>query len=171
MPAERRTFDDALEPFIYWDSSFAIAHVLDTEFYYAPCLAFGQRLDAEGIISTSSEFVHNELAFRVLRGELVLEARRTEQHWQEVARRRPDIILATMPQIEANRVELNHLTISLPINVAVQTRAFDLMRQFALLPTDAYHVAVALESGVSAFATLDEDFLRVEGIIVYTCLP
>ncbi len=81
MPAERRTFHDALEEFVYWDSSFAIA------------------------------------AF------------------------------------------------------AVQARAFDLMRQHALLPTDACHIAVALEAGINAFATLDEDFLRVDGIIVYTCLP
>jgi predicted nucleic acid-binding protein len=40
-----------------------------------------------------------------------------------------------------------------------------------LLPTDAYHIAVGLESGVKAFATLDPDFLRVDEIIVYTCLP
>ncbi len=100
MPAERRTFHDALEEFVYWDSSFAIAH-----------------------------------------------------------------------KVEANRVELNRLTILLPITPAVQARAFALMRQHALLPTDAYHIAVALEAGVHAFATLDEDFLRVDGIIVYTCLP
>lgn len=31
-----------------------------------------------------------------------------------------------------------------------------------------YRLAAALESGVNAFVTLDEDFLRVEGIIVYT---
>lgn len=76
-----------------------------------------------------------------------------------------------MPQVETNRVELNRLTIPLSITPAVQARAFDLMRQHALLPTDAYHIAVALEADVNAFVTLDEDFLRVDGIIVYTCLP
>jgi len=45
------------------------------------------------------------------------------------------------------------------------------MRDFHLLPTDAYHIAVALDAGVNTFASLDEHFLRVDDIIVYTCLP
>ena len=44
------------------------------------------------------------------------------------------------------------------------------MRRYPLLPTDAYHIATALESDVAAFATLDTDFLQVDGIIVYTCI-
>jgi predicted nucleic acid-binding protein len=39
------------------------------------------------------------------------------------------------------------------------------------LPTDAYHIAIALEAGVNAFVTLDMDFLRVDGLVVYTCVP
>jgi predicted nucleic acid-binding protein len=42
------------------------------------------------------------------------------------------------------------------------------MHRYSLLPTDAYHIATALGHGVHAFASLDEDFLRVDGIIVYT---
>ncbi|MBM3238319.1 type II toxin-antitoxin system VapC family toxin [Candidatus Poribacteria bacterium] len=34
----------------------------------------------------------------------------------------------------------------------------------------AFHIATALAHGVTTFATLDEDFLRVDGITVYTCL-
>jgi predicted nucleic acid-binding protein len=44
------------------------------------------------------------------------------------------------------------------------------MRHYNLLPTDAYHVAVAVDAGVNAFASLDEDLLAVDGIAVYTCL-
>jgi predicted nucleic acid-binding protein len=44
------------------------------------------------------------------------------------------------------------------------------MRHYPLLPTDAYHIATALESGVAAFATMDTDFIQVDGIIVYTCI-
>jgi predicted nucleic acid-binding protein len=54
--------------------------------------------------------------------------------------------------------------------------ALQLMRDFALLPTDAYHIAttliaIALDAGVTCFATLDRDFLAVDGITVYTCVP
>ncbi|MBM3238321.1 PIN domain-containing protein [Candidatus Poribacteria bacterium] len=36
---------------------------------------------------------------------------------------------------------------------------------------DAFHIATALSRGVTTFATLDENFLKVDGITVYTCLP
>jgi predicted nucleic acid-binding protein len=45
------------------------------------------------------------------------------------------------------------------------------MQSYSILPTDAFHIATALSHGVTTFATLDEDFLRVDGITVYTCLP
>jgi hypothetical protein len=31
-------------------------------------------------------------------------------------------------------------------------------------------VGLSIDAGVNAFATLDEDFLQVDGIIVYTCV-
>lgn len=45
------------------------------------------------------------------------------------------------------------------------------MKDYALLPTDAYHIAIALDTDVNAFVSLNEDPLRVDDIIVYTCLP
>ncbi len=170
MPAECRTFQDALEEVIYWDVSFALAYFDDSEAYHAECLAFAQRLDAEEALSVSSDFVHNELAFIVIRDALLAEGRRTGQFWRNVHRQRPDIVLATMPQVDAYRVELNRLALRLSIPDTVHERAFDLMRTYALLPTDAYHLAIALDAGVNAFVTLDEDFLRVDGAVVFTCL-
>jgi len=51
MPAERRSFHDPLESILYWDTSFAIAHFLDTEDYHAECVDFRRRLEAEEILS------------------------------------------------------------------------------------------------------------------------
>jgi len=65
---------------------------------------------------------------------------------------------------------LERTTLKLPISDAVMTRAFQLMEDFHLLPTDAFHIATALEANVTDFVTLDRDFLAVDGIIVYTCL-
>jgi predicted nucleic acid-binding protein len=62
------------------------------------------------------------------------------------------------------------VTINLPTREGVKERAFQLMRDFAFLPTDAYHLAIALDAGINVFASFDEDFLRMDGIIVYTCL-
>jgi predicted nucleic acid-binding protein len=155
MPAERRSFQDALEEVIYWDSSFAIAALIDTHPYHAECLDFRQRLEREGILSVGSDFVHNELAFHVLRDALAAEGQRTGQSWRTVHRQRPDVFLATMPQVDTYRADLNRMTLKLPLTDAVGARAFQLMRDFALLPTDAYHIAVALEAGVTAFTTLE----------------
>ncbi len=171
MPAERRTFLDPLESFIYWDASFAIGYFDDTHRFHAECLDFRNRMDREGTISVSSVFTRNELAFHMIRSALDDEARRTGQRWQDVRQQRPDIVTATMPKVLANRAELNRLTLPLALTDAAEDRAFDLMRDYALLPTDAYHIAIALNEGVTALATLDADFLRVDGIIVYTCLP
>jgi predicted nucleic acid-binding protein len=171
MPAQRRGFYDPLESLLYWDSSFAIAHFDDRHDYHAECVDFRRRLEGESILSVSSDFVHNELAFHTIKAALVAEARRTGQYWRDVHRQRPDLVLATLPLVQANRADLNRMTLLLPVPDTVQDRAFQLMEAYALLPTDAYHVAIALDAGVNACVSLDEDLLRVDGLIVYTCLP
>jgi len=42
-----------------------------------------------------------------------------------------------------------------------------LMKRFNLLPTDAFHIAIAQTFGIKAIVSLDPDFTRVDGIIVY----
>ncbi|MBM3238083.1 PIN domain-containing protein [Candidatus Poribacteria bacterium] len=171
MPAVRRDFSSSLEDFIYWDASFAIAAVIDTELYYSECSAFARRLRVESIISSSSDFTHNELAFYILKSAYVTEARIRGIRWTHLQRQRPGIVTATMPVVLARKAELESMTLHLPVTETVKDRAFELMLRYALFPTNAYHVAVALEHGVNAFATLDEDLLRMNGIFVYTCLP
>jgi predicted nucleic acid-binding protein len=41
------------------------------------------------------------------------------------------------------------------------------MERFNLLPTDAFHIAIAQSFGIKAIVSLDPDFTRVGGIIVY----
>lgn len=171
MAAEKRSFTDPLEPLIYWDASFAIAFIVFSEAYHDECIAFEARMRAEGSDPVASDFVYNELAFVIIRNALLEEARRTRQHWMEVKSARPDLVLTAIPQVDAAKGELDRLTVYLPTTESVKERAFDLMRQYPLLPTNAYHLACSLEAGVNAFASLDEDLLLVDGIIVYTCVP
>jgi predicted nucleic acid-binding protein len=63
------------------------------------------------------------------------------------------------------------MTLWVPSNEEVKDKALQLMQSHSILPTDAFHIATAISHGVTAFATLDEDFLRVDGITVYICLP
>jgi predicted nucleic acid-binding protein len=172
MPAEKRSFEDALEPIVYWDASFTIAVFVVTDLFHKECVAFKQRiLDEESTLSAVSDFVYHELAFYLVRNELTAEARQRGQHWRDVKRQDPSIVRMAMLEVELKKMEMDRLTLNLPVLEGVKEHAFQLMRDYALLPTDAYHIAIALDAGVNAFATVDADFLNVDGIIVYTCLP
>jgi len=167
--AERRNFHDALEPIVYLNSSFVIAHCDRGDPFHLECRDFFDRLQAEGVICVVSDFVYNEVAFYILRQALMREARRTGQRWEDVLRVAPHVFQEAMNRVETVRADLERRTIALPITENVRDLAFTLMRQYNLLPTDAYHIAVALDAGVSAFVSLDEDLLAVDGIAVYTC--
>jgi len=165
--AERRNFHDALEPIVYLNSSFVIAHCDRGDPFNLECHDFFDRLQAEGVICIVSDFVYNEVAFYILRQALMREARRTGQRWEDVLRVAPHVFQEAMNRVEIVRADLEQRTLALPVTETARDLAFTLMRQYNLLPTDAYHVAVALDAGVSAFVSLDEDLLAVDGIVVY----
>ena len=86
-------------------------------------------------------------------------------------RNRLDVIPAAVFDVEAKQTELDRMTLKISFSETITKKARQLMRDYSLLPTDAYHIAIALAVDVNAFVCLDKDFLRVDGIIVYTCLP
>ena len=170
MTAIRRSFLD-LEPIIYRDASYAIAYYVDTEPYHEECVDFRNRLEAEGILSIAGDFVYDELAFFLVRKSLEAESRISGQYWRNVMRTQPNFVSTIMPDVLIKTNELNDMTLWIPTNAEVKDKAFELMQNYSILPTDAFHIATALSYGVTAFATLDKDFLKVDGITVYTCLP
>jgi predicted nucleic acid-binding protein len=168
MPAERRNFNDRLSPIIYWDATFSIAFTDKTHGAHDDCRAFALRLEAEGSLSVASDFTYNELAFFAIRRRLAAEGRRHGLHWAELYKAQPDALQLAVPDMDAAIAALDAATLHLATPTSVRDSALQLIREFNLLPTDAYHIAVALEADVNTFVTLDEDFLRVDGIIVYT---
>jgi predicted nucleic acid-binding protein len=72
--AERRNFLDALEPFIYLNSSFVIALRAIHDPFHHECRLFFDRLQAEGTVCVVSDFVYNKVAFYILRRTLIQEA-------------------------------------------------------------------------------------------------
>jgi predicted nucleic acid-binding protein len=168
--SEKRNFRDALEPVIYWNTSFVIAQWDTNDPFHRECLAFARRMQREGVVCVVSVFTYNELAFHILHRALLQEARRTGAWWRDVLRNSPHIFQTAMDEVDIVRTHLERQTILLPVTEAAHNLAFTLMRHYNLLPTDAYHVAVAVDAGVNAFASLDEDLLAVDGIIVYAPL-
>lgn len=168
MSVQTRTFSDPLETIIYWDASFAIGLTLQQDPRHDECSDFQLRMEAEESLAVVSDFVYDEMSFIIIRRRLAEEGKKSGLHWAEAFKTQPDLVHLALPQLDAAVSDLGAATLQLPIPLTVRTRAFQLVRDCNLLPTDAYHIAVALEAGVNAFVTLDEDFLRVDGIIVYT---
>jgi predicted nucleic acid-binding protein len=171
MSAERRSFMAPIEPILYWDTTYAITILDETEAYHSDCANFYEQLDTKSVLSVASDLVYNELAFHRIKAALTIEGIHTNQHWLDVKRNLPDFIATIMPDVESKKAELDCMVLKLAIGDTVTELAFQLMQDYSLLPTDAYHIAVALDAGVNCFVTLDRDFLRVDDIIVYTCLP
>ncbi|MFN4180856.1 MAG: type II toxin-antitoxin system VapC family toxin [Armatimonadota bacterium] len=155
---------------VYLNSSFAIALRARHDPFHHECNAFFNRLQIEGVICVISDFVYNEVAFYILRRFLMREAIRTGQKWEDILQTVPQVFQTAMNEVESVKAELDRSTVYLPTSESAKDLAFTLMRRYNLLPTDAYHVAVALDAGVNAFVSLDEDLLNVDGIVVYTCL-
>lgn len=171
MPAKRRSFYGRLEPVIYWDATYAIAALDETDDYHLECNNFYHRLEGESVLSVMSDFGYNELAFHLIKAHLITEGERTGQHWLDVKRHNPTFIATVMPDVEAKKAELERVTLKISISDTVMEQAFRLMRAYSLLPTDAFHIAIAIDAGIHSFASLDADFLRVDDIVVYTCVP
>ncbi|MBI3922297.1 MAG: type II toxin-antitoxin system VapC family toxin [Armatimonadetes bacterium] len=171
MAVERRTFDAPRPGLVYWDTSFVVASISEDEPFHEQCLAFRQRMEREGVLPVVSDFVFDELAFWTSKGALVAEAQLARVRWQDLRRQRPHVVRTAIARAAVYRAQIETEALKLVIPETVTDRAFQLMQDHALLPTDAYHVATALESGVNAFVTLDQGFLDMDGIIVYTCLP
>ena len=86
-------------------------------------------------------------------------------------RAHPNFISKIMPGIEAKKNELNNMTLWISNDEQVKEKAFQLMQTHSIMSADAFHITTALSHGITAFATLDKDFLKIDGITVYTCLP
>jgi predicted nucleic acid-binding protein len=168
MAAEQRNFTDSLESVLYWDCSFVTAFFDPAETWHTACVDFAGEQKRQGIIPVVSDFVFDEFAFLLIRDELRKIGLPAGQFWRDVHKTQPDAVSRIMPGIQPQIDRLEALTINLTLPESVRPRAFQLMHQYSLLPTDAYHVATALDHGINAFASLDDDFLRVDGIIVYT---
>jgi predicted nucleic acid-binding protein len=172
VSANKLNFDAELPEIIYWDTSFVHVCLIgeSTEPYYTECQDFRARLKSEGVLSVVSDFVYDEIAFIWIKRELVKTVQSLGLHWLNVKDQQTNLISQAMQNFKMRKVDLEALTLKLPIVDEVTDFAFDLMERFYILPTDAYHIATALLSEVTAFVTLDEDFLRVDGIEIYTVL-
>lgn len=184
MAATHRTFNHPdLAELLYCDTSYLAGMYLPTsrtyQRFHPECEAFQQRLYAEpDVLCVTSDWALNEVIHLIQQQQLSYDCRRynalhgTALTPEAFRRQNPAVLAHSYQEIVRIRadIEIGCLMIAIP-DSDLTDAALDLIRDFHFRPTDAYHIATALMYDITTFVSIDRDFLRVDGITVYTCLP
>jgi predicted nucleic acid-binding protein len=189
MPATTRRFSDPLGGILYLDTSVLMCKVeLDTNGGSpAQAIAFLEKIREmarrEEVALVCTDLVVNEMCFQIVRQKLAPEItllqqefKTNEKWWVALYRQHPEVLARCQPEIDRfyeflqaypllvlSARDLEGALAAQAPHLAVR----ELMRQFYLLPTDAYHVVYSRLAGADAIATMDPDFSRVDGLTVY----
>ena len=183
MAAIHRMFNyPDLVGLLYCDTSYLVGMYLpDSRTYqrfHPECAAFQQRIYAEpDVLCVTSDWALNEVIYLIQREQLAHDCQQfnalhgTRLNPEEFRRRNPAVLAHSYQEIVRIRadIEIGCLMIAIP-DTNLANAALDLIRDFYLHPTDAYHIATAQAYDITNFVSIDRDFLRVDGITVYTCL-
>ncbi len=152
----------------------------------------GNRIAAEKLLCYVSDLVLDEFLFHIVVSHYERELSNYPQEkatyeakypnrtfgWYQLYADHPELLGDCLPELDrfySNIILLGILLIQpfdLPRYVIppLTISAKEIMVDFCLLPTDAFHIATAKALGVEAIVALDEHFHNVDGIVVYTCL-
>ncbi|MGD9890259.1 MAG: type II toxin-antitoxin system VapC family toxin [Dehalococcoidia bacterium] len=174
MPANERSFSDSLPDLLYLDTDIAIAYLIDTEPHHDRCRHFIRRIaqDSRITLLTSSltwlEYT-NVVMKAGFRGRLPagLQQRFQLSRWQERTVRR-QYLQSQLAAFEGLFDQFSWYEISL--TTAVRVDGLRLVSTFNLRPYDAVHVASARTLECMDFASFDEAFRRVDGLILWNDL-
>jgi predicted nucleic acid-binding protein len=195
MAAIHRTFNHPdLTGLFYCDTSYLAGMYSPAsrtyQRFHPECEAFQQRLyAAPDVLSVTSDWALNEVFHLIQQEQLARDCKQfnalhgTALTPETFRRQNPTVLAHSWNEIVRIRshIERGCELVAIP-NTRLTAVALNLIHDFHLRPTDAYHIATAAVHEVTAerseqaynimnFVSLDRDFLRVDGITVYTCLP
>jgi predicted nucleic acid-binding protein len=184
MAATHRTFNHPdLTGLFYCDTSYLAGVYLPSsrtyQLFHSECDAFQRRLFNElDVLCVTSDWALNEVAYLVQQEQLASDCQQFNAlHGmfltpEAFRRQNPAVLAHSWDEIVRIRADIEDdcEIVAIP-NIGLTEAAFNLIRDFHLRPTDAYHIATAQAYDITNFVSIDRDFLRVDGITVYTCLP
>lgn len=181
MPAIHRDFNHPCLPeFIYWDTSYIsglyLAFLPNYKRYNSLCQSFANRVFSLDVIPVTSDWGLNEAVHLIIQNRLYKETdnynlkHNASLSVSQFKLRNPQVIREFLDDINSMRGMIEAVCEILPTDSTVASLAFNIINNYYLRPTDAYHIAVAQSYGIASFAAIDRDFLRVDGIEVFTCL-
>jgi predicted nucleic acid-binding protein len=184
MAAIHRTFNHPdLTGLFYCDTSHLAGMYLPSsrtyQRFHPECETFQQRLyAAPDVLCVTSDWALNEIIHLIQQEQLARDCQQynashgTALTPEAFRRQNPAVLTHSWNEIVriCAHIERACEIAAIP-NTGLTNVALNLIRNFHLRPTDAYHIATAQAYNITNFVSIDRDFLRVDGITVYTCLP
>jgi predicted nucleic acid-binding protein len=131
------------------------------------CRTLLKRCEEHVVAGVTSVVVMAEVCHRLMAMEAVDRGLMPRAAVGRRLRARPDVVR----QLTASREYLKRIPLMgigvLPLDVGLSMRAAEVRAKTGLLTNDSILVATMRDAGVTAMATADHDFDRVEGITVY----
>ncbi|MBI1927652.1 type II toxin-antitoxin system VapC family toxin [Candidatus Poribacteria bacterium] len=183
MAAIHRTFNHPdLTGLFYCDTSYLVGMYLPTsqtyQRFHPDCAAFQQRLyAAPNVLGVTSDWALNEMIYLIQQEHLSRDCQQynalhgTSLTVETFRRQNPAMLAHSWNEIVLIRAHIERACeiVAIP-STGLTNAALNLIHDFHLRPTDAYHIATAQAYDITNFVSLDRDFLRVDGITLYTCL-
>jgi len=149
---------------VFVDSSVLLCHFFRKS---DQCRRFLRRCEARDCFAITSVVVLLEVTHRLMAAEAVAAGLVPRGQVVRSLQERPDVV-RQLRVSDAQAAEIATFGIEiLPADLGLCLRAAEFRERFGLLTNDSIVVATMRDAGVTAIATADRDFERVEGIEVF----
>ncbi len=165
------SFQEPVPSKIYWDAGFIFSFTAKDSKYHQDCANFLKLLEKGEVTCVVSTLALDESWFIILQAKI--EEDFAPKNFWHVFNKDKEVIRAYIPDLE--RLTLNVYRQPYVEIIGIEPEwsfsVLENMSSFCFLPRDSYHLQAMYANRIENLATLDEDFLVVPNINIYTCNP
>ncbi len=149
---------------VFLDANIFVYHFLGLS---PDCRQLLSRCHQGELSGVTATFIVAEVMHRLMTAEAVARQLITSSQVVKKLRERPDIVQQLQrpnqcpAQIKAMKIEIK------PLLVSTLEASATVRQQYGLLTNDSLLVAAMQEANLQKLATLDQDFARISGLLVY----
>ena len=170
MPARERMFSDPLPKRLFIDTNILVSYLFEFDWHHERCIRFMRALHEEDTVLLVSSLTWVEFAQVITRSAfrqrlpLTIRQRFRLQRW-ELRSVRELYFADLLGALDSAMAQFRWVEVDL--TPEVRRRAVEYMARYALGSQDAVHLASAALAGVPDFASLDDVFRRVDGLLLW----
>jgi predicted nucleic acid-binding protein len=165
------SFQDPVPSRMYWDAGFIISFASKNSKYHEDCANFLKILEKGKVTCVVSTLALDESWFVILQAKIE-EDFAPKSFWQ-VFNKDKEVIKGYIPDLErlTTNVYRQPYVEIIGIEPEWSFSVLENMSSYCFLPRDAYHLQAMYANRIENLVTLDEDFVAVPNINIYTCNP